>query len=114
MSEMKRSIPRGKMSPEERRLRSELNKLLSGQGVLHGSLIRRRRVCGKPNCRCTRGQLHEGFYLVVTEGGKSRQLYIPREWEQTVQQWVQQYRKARQLMEGLSRIHWQKVRHRQD
>ena len=102
------------MSPQERRLRSQLNRLLSRRGVIHGSLIRRRRVCGKPHCKCTRGELHEGLYLVVTEQGVPRQLYVPREWEQTVQQWIDDYRKARKLMDDISRIHWDKVRNRQD
>ena len=101
------------MSAPERQLRSELNKLLSGQGILHGSLLRRRRVCGKPNCRCARGQRHEGLYLVVTEGGQSRQLYVPERFEQTVRDWIDQYGQARKLMDELSRIHWDKVRHRQ-
>jgi len=101
------------MSAPERQLRSELNKLLSGQGILHGSLLRRRRVCGKPNCRCARGELHEGLYLVVTEGGQSRQLYVPERFEQTVRHWIEQYRQVRKLMDELSRIHWDKVRHRQ-
>ena len=101
------------MSPQERRLRSELRRILNGSGVLHGTLVRRRRVCGKPNCRCARGQKHESLYLVVTEGGTSRQLYVPKDWEPTVRQWVQQYRKARELMEEVSRIHWKKVRQRQ-
>ncbi len=114
MSDKKRSIPRGSMSAEERRLRSELNKLLSRRGVMRGSLLRRRRVCGKPNCKCVRGQKHESLYLVVSEGGKSRQLYIPKEWEPAVQEWVEEYRRARQLMEGISRIYWSKVRDRQE
>ena len=113
MSEAARKIPRGKMPADERRLRSELNKLLSQQGLLHGSLVRRRRVCGKANCKCTRGHRHEGLYLVVTENGQSHQLYIPKEWEQTVQHWIEQYAKARELMDDLSRIHWAKVRNRQ-
>jgi len=113
MSDSERSIPRTSMSPEERRLRSRLRQILNRSGVLHGTLVRRRRVCGKPNCRCARGQKHESLYLVVTEGGRSRQLYVPKEWEQTVQQWVREYRKARELMEEVSRIHWQKVRERQ-
>ena len=102
------------MSVQERRLRSRLNKLLSGQGIIHGSLIRRRRVCGKSYCKCTRGELHEGLYLVVTEQSKSRQLYVPKQWEQTVQQWIDDYREARKLMDDISRIHWDKVRNRQD
>ena len=102
------------MSARERRLRSQLNKLLNHRGVIHGSLIRRQRVCGKANCKCTRGELHEGLYLVVTERGNPRQLYIPKEWEQTVQQWIDDYHKARNLMDEISCIHWEKVRNRQD
>lgn len=29
-----------------------------------GSLHRQRVRCGKPNCKCVRGQLHEGYYYV--------------------------------------------------
>jgi hypothetical protein len=114
MSDKKLEIPRAKMSAEERRLRSELAKLISQYGIIRGSLLRRQRVCGKPNCKCARGEKHESLYLVVSEGGKARQLYIPKEWEQTVQQWVGSHRTARELMEGISRIYWKKVRHRQD
>ncbi len=102
------------MSPRERRLRSQVNQLLSRRGIIHGTLIRRRRVCGKPHCKCTRGQLHEGLYLIVTEQGKPRQLYVPKEWEQTVRQWIADYGKARKLMDELSRIGWDKVRNRRD
>lgn len=114
MSDTEYKIPRGSMSVEERRLRSELKKLLNQRGLLRGSLLRRKRVCGKLNCKCARGQKHEGVYLVVSQGGKPRQLYIPKEWEQVVQQWVDDHRRARQLMEDISRIHWEKVRNRQD
>jgi hypothetical protein len=113
MSDKKQPIPRTSMSPEERRLRSQLRQILNQSGVLHGTLVRRQRVCGKPNCRCARGQKHESLYLVVTEGGESRQLYVPKEWEQTVREWIGDYQKARELMEEVSRIHWNKVRERQ-
>jgi hypothetical protein len=112
MSERKRPIVRAGMSAQERALRSELRKILNSSGVLHGTLLERQRVCGKPNCKCVRGQKHRSLYLVVTEGGKSRQLYVPRDWEQTVRLWVQDYQTARKLMEEVSRIHWQKVRER--
>jgi hypothetical protein len=91
-----------------------LRKILNSGGLLHGTVVQRERVCGKPNCRCTRGQKHRSLYLVVTEGGQSRQLYVPKDWEQTVRQWVEDYQRARELMEEVSRIHWRKVRERQD
>lgn len=113
MSERERSIPRTAMSAQERRLRSELKKILDRSGVLHGTLLSRKRVCGKPNCKCVRGHKHQSLYLVVTEGGQSRQLYVPKEWEQTVRHWIEEYQKARELMDEVSHIHWQKVRERQ-
>lgn len=102
------------MPAEERRLRSQLRKILNDSGLMHGTLIRRRRLCGKPHCRCTRGHKHEGLYVVVTEGGKPRQLYVPPQWEQTVRRWIDAYQKARRLMDEVSRMHWQKVRKRKD
>ena len=113
MSVDKKTIPRGKMSVAERRLRSELNKLLSRRGIIRGSLVRRQRLCGKTNCKCARGRKHEGLYLMAREGGKLRQIYIPKQWERVVQQWVDDYHRARELMEGVSRIGWEKVRNRQ-
>jgi len=41
-------------------------------------------------------------------------MYVPKQWEQTVQQWIDNYREARKLMDDVSRIHWDKVRNRQD
>jgi hypothetical protein len=102
------------MSPAERQVRSALNQLLSQHGLAHGTLVVRRRVCGKPNCRCADGQLHEGLYLVVTEGGRPRQMYVPRRLEAEVRQWIDNYSKARGLLDDLSRLHWDKVRQRQD
>ena len=114
MSEKHEVVPRAKMSPAERRLRSRLAQLLSRRGVIRASLLERHRVCGKPNCRCTRGQEHESLYLVVSEGGRSRQLYVPKAWESRVRQWVADYQEARELLEAISGIHWDKLRQRRD
>lgn len=100
------------MPAAERRARSRLTQLISQRGVLRGSLLVRGRVCGKPNCKCARGQKHESLYLVISEGGRTRQLYVPKDWESRVRRWVEDHRRARQLMEEISRIYWDKVRHR--
>lgn len=97
------------MSAEERGVRSALRKLISGQGVLRGTVVRRERKCGRPNCRCTRGEKHQGMYLVVSEDGRRRQLHIPKDWEETVVQWVSDYQAIRERLEQLSRLHWDKV-----
>ncbi len=114
MSDKDYPIPRGAMSVQERHTRSELAQLLSQKAILRGSLLVRQRVCGKANCKCARGEKHESLYLVVTEGGRTRQLYVPKDWESRVRRWVENHHRARDLMEEVSRIYWDKVRERRD
>lgn len=114
MSDTRRNIPRSKMTPHERQLRSQLAQLINQRGLMRGSLLVRRRVCGKEGCKCTRGQLHESLYLVLSEEGRTRQLYVPRAFEARVRQWVENHRRARRLMEEISRRYWKKVRDRQE
>jgi len=114
MSDKDRIIPRAGMPAAERKARSQLAQLVAQRGILRGSLLLRRRVCGKAGCKCTRGKLHESLYLVITEKGKARQLYVPKAWKPRVRRWVEEYHQARGLMEEVSRIYWDKVRQRQD
>jgi hypothetical protein len=101
------------MTLQERRTRSRLAQLITGHGLMRGSLLVRRRKCGKPSCHCARGEGHESLYVVITEKGRTRQLFVPKDWEPLVRQWVEDHRQARRLMEEVSRIYWDKVRTRQ-
>lgn len=102
------------MSAQEREFRSKLAQCVHQQGLIRGTLLTRKRVCGKPRCRCTQGQLHESLYLVVSQGGRTRQLFVPRPWHDRVRQWVARYHQAQELLEEISRIHWDKIHQRQD
>ena len=113
MSDMK-CIPRSRMSGQERGFRSRLAQLIHQCGMPRGTLLSRRRACGKASCRCVKGHLHESLYLVIRQGGRTRQLCVPKDWEAVIRQWVQDYRQAQELMEEISRIHWDKVRNRHD
>lgn len=110
----KEHIARSKMSGPERGFRSKLAQLIHQGGLLRGTLLSRKRVCGKAACRCAKGHLHESLYLVISEEGRARQLYVPKDWEATVRQWVKGYQQAKELMEEISRIHWDKIRKRKD
>lgn len=107
-------IHRAHMSSAERQARSRLAQLLTERGVIRGTLLVRKRKCGKPNCRCAQGEGHESLFLVISENGRTRQLFVPKDWESRVRLWVGDYHRARELMEEVSRIYWDKVRHRQD
>ena len=102
------------MSAQERELRSQLAQIVSTQGLLRGTLLVRKRKCGKPTCRCAQGEGHESLYLVISEQGRTKQLFVPKQWEPLVRQWVGQHHQARQLLEEVSRIYWDKVRKRQE
>jgi hypothetical protein len=46
--------------------------------TLPGAVCVQRVRCGKPGCRCTRGQPHVAFYRFWREGGRRRKCYVKR------------------------------------
>jgi len=102
------------MTAAERHARSQLAQVLSQRGVIRGTLLVRKRKCGKANCRCARGEGHESLFLVISENGRTRQFFVPKDWEARVRQWVADYHHARDLLEDVSRIYWDKLRQRRD
>ena len=72
-----KAFSRSNLSVAERDFRSRVAQLLHGRWLLHATLAPRQRRCGKPNCRCNRGQLHVSLYVVQTRQGQLRQLYVP-------------------------------------
>ena len=88
----------------ERHARSRLAQLISQQPFLRGSLVERARPCGKPTCRCQRGQLHRSMYLAVRHNDRRVLLYIPRSLEATVRLWVENGRRLSQQLHDLNQL----------
>ena len=101
------------MSRRERDARGRLAQLIHDGGLIRGSLVVRQRTCGKPNCRCARGEKHASLYLVVSEEGKYRQVFVPKDLEQVVRLWVENHQKAKDLFEEISQMHHDRVRNRE-
>ena len=99
------------LSEPDRGARSQLRQLLErADGLIHGSLIRMTRTCGKAGCRCTlKGQKHQSWYLGVSAKGKGRMKHIPKAQEEAVRRWVDAYQQARALLEEMSRQAWQRL-----
>ena len=93
---------RGYLPAKERQARSRLAQLLHQKPLLIGSLVSMPRVCGKPECKCTRGELHPGLYLALRVGGKRKMIHVPQLLEAQVRQWVETYQEAWELMEKVS------------
>src|ERR1039457_3513442 len=85
---MSAPLNRTLLSATERNFRSRITQLSSGQWFLRGTLSERSGTCGKANCRCARGELHESLYLVQSQDGKPRQICVPKAWQQRVRQAV--------------------------
>lgn len=67
------------------------------QRTLKGTLLERAKVCLKPGCKCTRGQPHPRLtYLSWSDGGKTRQVYVPPHDRARVRLRVQAYQVLRQ------------------
>jgi len=101
------------MAPRERETRSKLARLVHGEGLLRGSLSLRERTCGKPSCKCAKGQKHVSLYLVFSQEGKYRQIFVPKSLEDEVRAWVTNHHKARDLLEEISLIHREKIAKRE-
>ncbi len=100
---------RSRMPAAERRARSRLAQMLHDRQLLHGSTVRMARVCGSPNCKCTRGEKHVSLYLSGRKGGKQRMLFVPRDWEEKVKAWVGNYREVKKLLEEVCEEGWNRV-----
>lgn len=113
MPDKRGRLARASLSEDERRLRSRLAQLVTSYGFVRGSLSLREKSCGRPNCRCARGEKHVALYLVAREDGKLHQLFVPSELEATVREWVGTQQEIRDLLEELSRRQWAKLQRRE-
>lgn len=88
----------------ERLARSRLVQFLADHPFLRGSLVEHARSCGKPACRCQKGQPHRSLYLATRHNGQRVLLYIPRALEETVRLGVANGRRLRQQIQDLHQI----------
>lgn len=63
--------------------------------VLRGVLFTLRRRCGKANCRCARGELHESPALAYPEGGRTKTLTLASSEVKEVAAALRRYERAK-------------------
>ena len=74
--------------------------------VLHGSVAVQGRRCGKPACRCARGELHGPYtYLSVSgSGGRNRLVYVPARLAEAVRRRVGTTQQIATVLDEISAI----------
>ena len=82
--------------PERQRLEKVL---LQHQRLLRGSLLERPKFCGKPGCKCTKGQPHPpSLYLSRLVKGTVRHLFIRAKDHERARKEAQSYKAYRQAL----------------
>lgn len=108
---------RDQQRPEKlSRLRQELLQLqeqlgktlevaLPGTPLVKGSVYEIARRCGRPHCRCTRGQLHRNIVVTWSDQGRHRLRSLPPERVAEIRQKSQHYARFRRARAEVSRIY---------
>jgi hypothetical protein len=93
-----------KLVAERAKLMAELSEL---RLLLHGTWVERRSTCSRPDCRCHKAkpQRHgPRYYVVIVDGGKQRQKYVPRSQQQTARLGVAQHQRLLAISRRVTRI----------
>jgi len=86
-----------------RMLDSRLKQLAPRGPVLAASLVLLNKRCGKPSCRCHHGgPLHQAYHITFREGGKSRTAYVSKDLLTEVQEWMQEHRRLKALLQEVN------------
>jgi len=87
-----------------RELEASLEVAFRRSPLVKGNVYELARKCGKPNCICTRGQLHRSMVLSWSEGGKSRLFSIPPERVGELKEKSEEYLRVRRARARVSEI----------
>ena len=80
--------------------------------TLRGSLMERYVTCGKPDCKCARGERHGPvWYLSVTLGpGRTTGGLVRAEQLGQVRRWIANYHRVKEHLEKISEINRELLR----
>jgi Family of unknown function (DUF6788) len=95
---------------QRRALDARVKQLQARGPVLAASLVEIGRRCGRPGCRCTRGELHMGHYLTRSVEGKTQTIYVPVDLVDEVRAWVDEYQRLRALIQESTQLALARIR----
>jgi uncharacterized protein DUF6788 len=97
---------RSRLLDVQNQLSQLLEDCLGREPLLPGSLYTLRRKCGKPNCRCSRGELHESTVLSYRGQGRPRNMSPPPGQLESLRTMTHDYRRCRQARAKI--VRWQR------
>ena len=88
-------------------IRQIVEPFFSDKPVIKGSAYELKTKCGKPGCKCAKGQLHSRMVLSASEKGKTKLRAIPHGFLVEVQSRVRCYQELRRARARLVEVHKQ-------
>jgi hypothetical protein len=85
-------------------LRRVLKVAFGRSSLIKGNVYELARKCGKPNCTCTRGELHRSMVLTWSEKGQGRLLSLPPERVPEVKRKSEEYLRFRRARAQVTAI----------
>jgi len=96
---------RGTLAERLTELGRVLKVVFGRSALIKGNVYELARKCGKPNCLCTRGQLHRSMVLTWSEKGKSRLLSLPSGRVREIKKKSEEYLRFRRARARVTEIH---------
>jgi len=85
-------------------LEKTLDVVFGREPMVKGNVYELARKCGKPNCACTRGELHRSMVLTWSHQGKSKLFSIPSERLADLQMKSEEYLRFRRARAHVTEI----------
>ena len=100
----KLSSLRTKLNDTQTKIQQLFHDFQARQPLLPGSLYTLKRRCGKPNCRCAKGQLHASTVLSYRGEQKPQTITPPAGQIDTLKKMTDEYRRFRKARAQLVRL----------
>ena len=91
-------------------IRQAAEPFLSDKPVVKGSAYELKTKCGKPGCKCAKGQLHSRMVLSASEKGKTKLRAIPDGFLVEVQTKARRYQELRRARARLVQVQKQMLK----
>ena len=99
-SQLRQSL--GRLANE---IRQVINPFFSDKPLIKGSVYELKTKCGKPGCKCAKGELHHRMVVSASEKGKTKLRAIPHGFLVGVQTKVRCYQQLRRARVRLIEVH---------
>ena len=73
--------------------------------LVKGPVYEQRRKCGKPTCRCAKGELHSSMILSRSEDGRTKLMAVPSGHLKDLQLLTERYQRFRRARARLGQIY---------